>query len=118
MTETVNELSAFRRFLRRHQFIRTLIHVSVTALVTIGLMLYTNSYEDHVEQQKEFIVVQNMQEDLTEMKTLLKSNNDMMMSLMQDNVATKTLTGQLDVRMTNVENRLSTLETRVYAPKR
>lgn len=120
-----DEVTAFRAFLRRHQVIRTGIYITGTVIATIVTMSYTNSYNDHVEKQKEFIVLQNMQEDFTEMKTLLKTNNDMMASLMQDNVANKTLTGQLDVRTTNVEDRMlnveermTTMERVIYAPKK
>ena len=106
------------KWFAEHKAWSAIFYIAASCCGTLFAVHYTNNYEDHVEQQKEFIVVQNMQEDLTEMKTLLKSNNDMMMSLMQDNVATKTLAGQLDIRMTGVETRLTSLENKVYAPKR
>lgn len=86
------------------------IFVATCSATVVGLV-YTNNYEDHVERQKELVLVNEMQDDITEIKMLQRQNNEMMGSLVRSST-------KHDVAIDQMEKRIENVERIVYVPKK
>lgn len=78
------------------------IFIATCAATVVGIV-YTNNYEDHVERQKEFVLVNEMQDDIQEIKMLQRQNNEMVNTVMQSNIETKVKLEQVEKRVENME---------------
>lgn len=74
-----------------------------TCAATVVGLVYTSNYNDHVDRQKEFVLVNEMQDDIQEIKMLQRQNNDMLSTLNQNNIETKTKLDQVEKRVENLE---------------
>lgn len=98
-----------RAWAKVHQ--RTLGVFIATCLATIFGFVYTNYNEDHVERQKEFVLVNNMQDDIQEIKIGQRQSNEMMANFIRSNT-------KHDVEIQQIEKRVENIERIVYAPKK
>lgn len=84
---------------------------TATCAATVVGLVYTNNYNDHVDRQKEFVLVNEMQDDIQEIKMLQRQNNEMMGSLVQSNM-------KHEIEIEQIEKRVENLERVNYAPKK
>lgn len=90
------------KFIREHK--QAVAYLIAGLTITVMGTLYVSLYNDHVDTQKELVTLKNMQEDLTEMKNLLKSSNTMMTTFAQHQAETKVTLEQYGIRLENVEH--------------